>query len=341
MVQRRLNTARRAWGFTATAFALAMTSLSCGHASADQSASLNASPLFGTAEFGSHDLEMFPKWRHTLQAFEEEVKHCRASQCDDREWQATIVGLRGKDLMTQLRETNLRMNEKRYIVDAVNWAMSDYWATPFEFLRKGGGDCEDYAIAKYMVLRNIGIAADDMRVVVLKDVNLQAGHAVLAVYVKGTPYILDNRSSDVVPASSIHRYQPIYSINEHGWWLHRRAFPSSTLGRDSEKFLAASLVKTKMPAAAVVRLGIRPTFAVQLASLPTGADATRVGAEIEARYSAVLEGPGIETRRVDLGAKGIWYRVLAGQFGSRNTASDLCAQLRTASPPIDCIVIAQ
>jgi predicted transglutaminase-like cysteine proteinase len=317
-----------------------MVGLSCGPAPAEQLAALNTSPLFGTTEIGSHDLEMFPKWRHTLQAFEEAVKNCRASQCDNNDWQTIIERLHGKDLMTQLRETNFRINEKRYVADVVNWAMPDYWATPFEFLRKNGGDCEDYAIAKYMVLRDVGIAADDMRIVVLKDLNLGVDHAVLAVYINGTPYILDNRNSDVMPSSSIHRYQPIYSINEHGWWLHRRTLQWSTLARAPEKLLTASLLKTKMPAAPAVRVGVGSTFAVQLASLSTDADAIRAGAGIQARYSVVLDGRELETRKVDLGPKGIWYRVLAGPFGSRNTASNLCAQLRAASPPADCIVIA-
>jgi len=63
-------------------------------------------------------------------------------------------------------------------------------------------------------------------------------------------------------------------------------------------------------------------------------------AGIQARYSAIFKDSDLSTRRVDLGAKGIWYRVLAGPFGSRDTASSLCTRLRTANPPAACIVIA-
>jgi len=317
-----------------------MAGLSCGPASAEQLAALNMSPLFGTTEIGSHDLAMFPKWRRTLQAFEEEVKSCRNGQCDNNEWRAIVESLRGKDLMAQLRETNVRMNETRYVADDVNWAVPDYWATPFEFLRKAGGDCEDYAIAKYMMLRELGIPADDVRIVVLKDLKLGVDHAVLAVYINGTPFILDSRHPNVVPASSLHDYHPVYSISERGWWLHRPALGSSTLARGPEKLRTSSSITTKMPAAPVIGAGGGGTFAAQLASLPTNADAIRAGAGIQARYSAVLESWDLNIRNVDLGAKGIWYRVLAGPFGSRNTASSLCTQLRAASPPGDCIVIA-
>jgi predicted transglutaminase-like cysteine proteinase len=336
MGERRLHTPARGWRIAAIAFGFAIASLVCASASAEQLATLSTAPLFGTTEIASHDLAMFPKWRHALQAFAEEVKNCRAGRCDNNERQAAVEGLRGKDLMAQLRETNVRFNEKQYVADDVNWDLPDYWATPFEFLSKAGGDCEDYAIAKYMMLRDGGIAADDMRIVVLRDLKLRVDHAVLAVYINGTPYILDNRYASVVPASSIHNYQPVYSINEHGWWLHRRPLDSSTLTRGSEKHLIA----TKMPAAPVIGVGVGSTFAAQLASLPTNADAIQVGTEIQARYSAVLEGLSVATLRVDLGAKGIWYRVLAGPFGSHHIASNLCAQIRAVSSPTNCIVIA-
>ena len=299
-------------------------------------AARNVSALFDTTEVASHDLSMFPKWRRVLQAFEEEEStNCHSDQCDNNEWQAIVESLRGKDLMTQLRETNIRMNENRYVNDSANWALLDYWATPFEFLRKEGGDCEDYAIAKYMMLRHLGVPTEHMRIVVVKDLKLRVGHAVLAVYIDGTPFILDNRYSNIVPATSRHDYEPVYSINEHGWWLHRPELDSSTLARVSDEFL----ITKKMPAAAPIGAGVGGMFAAQLASLPTNVDAMRATTEIQARYFAILKDSDLTTRMVDLGAKGIWYRVLAGPFGSRNTARTLCAQLRAASPPANCIVI--
>jgi len=176
--------------------------------------------LFGTQEIHSSDLQMFPKWRGTMDRYAGEQKSCDPAKCHLGEWQALVERLRGKDLMTELREVNREMNAKPYITDPVNWNLPDYWATPFQFLRKDG-DCEDYAIAKYMALRKLGVAVDDMRIVVLQDMNLGIAHAILAVYVKGTPYILDNQISTVVPATAIHHYKPVYSVNENGWWLHR------------------------------------------------------------------------------------------------------------------------
>ena len=258
-----------------------------------------------------------------LRAFEAEVENCRANRCDSSEWQAAVESLRGKELMTQLRETNTLMNEKRYIADIENWTVPDYWATPFEFLRKAGGDCEDYAIAKYMILREVGISEDDMRIVVLKDIRRRIDHAVLVVYIDGTPFILDNRYSN--RRTHFHDYQPVYSVNENGWWLHLPASGSSARA---------------MPAAPVNGAD-DSTFAAQLASLSTNDLTVQASAEIQVRYAAILKDSRIGTRRVDLGAMGIWYRVLVGPFGSRSAAGSLCVQLRAASPPADCIVIAR
>jgi predicted transglutaminase-like cysteine proteinase len=179
-----------------------------------------AALLFGTRELHSPNLTAFPKWRGTLDRVANELKNCQDDGCNGGKWRDVIAALRGKNLMTQLSMLNREMNRKRYVIDPVNWNLPDYWATPLQFLRKNG-DCEDYAIAKYMALKDLGLSVDAMRIVVLQDLNLRIAHAVLAVYVEGNPYILDNQISTVVPASSIHHYQPVYSINENGWWLHR------------------------------------------------------------------------------------------------------------------------
>jgi predicted transglutaminase-like cysteine proteinase len=204
------------WGGTATA-------------AADQLAAISPAPLFGTSEIHSSNLKMFPKWRGMLQLFEKQRKSCAPEQCMKKQWDAVIARLRGLDLMSELREINTEMNKRPYVPDAVNWSLPDYWATPFQFLQKGG-DCEDFAIAKYMALRELGVPAVSMRVVVLNDLNLGIAHAVLAVYIDGNPYILDNQISKVVPASSIHHYQPVYSINENGWWLHRNGGSMELVG---------------------------------------------------------------------------------------------------------------
>src|SRR3546814_10214490 len=72
-------------------------------------------------------------------------------------------------------------------------------------------------IAKFMALRALGVDNAEMRIVVLNDLNLRIGHAVLVVYVDGKALVLDNQIKSVVPADTIRHYQPVYSVNEDGW----------------------------------------------------------------------------------------------------------------------------
>ena len=183
--------------------------------------------IFGYNEVRSDDLGPFVKWTGMLDRFLREDGDtggdCASTSynaCHHREWQSLIADLRGQDLDAQLDRVNRFMNARRYIVDPINWGVRDYWATPGQFFRKQG-DCEDYAIAKYRTLRQLGLSDAQMRIVVLQDLNLGIPHAVLAVATPDGTMILDNQITQVVDDRVIRHYQPIYSINESAWWLHR------------------------------------------------------------------------------------------------------------------------
>lgn len=183
--------------------------------------------LFGTKEIESGKLDIFPKWTGMLERYFDERKLAEGScdsatfnRCRLHEWSAFLETLRGRDAADMLDAVNRYLNQAAYIIDIVNYGVEDYWATPRQFLGRDG-DCEDYAIAKFMSLRALGFPDDRLRIVVLEDLNLGIGHAVLAVYSGQDIEILDNQVETVVPASRIHHYKPLYSINESHWWLHR------------------------------------------------------------------------------------------------------------------------
>jgi predicted transglutaminase-like cysteine proteinase len=176
--------------------------------------------LFGAHELHSTDLALFPKWRGAIARYHAELQSCDDASCDRKAWGAFIARLRGLDRMSQIAEVNRELNRHPYILDPANWGIADYWETPFQFLRRSG-DCEDYAIAKYMALRALEVPKEALRIVVLQDLNLRLAHAVLVVYVDGRALVLDNQIASVVPADSIHHYRPIYAVNEDGWWLYR------------------------------------------------------------------------------------------------------------------------
>lgn len=189
-------------------------------AAQDANAALFNPDIFGSKSAHADDLKMFPKWRGAMTRFQKELGECPAEMCDKPAWKALLDGLKGADLKTQLKKINSVMNKHRYIIDPINWNLPDYWATPFQFIRKNG-DCEDYAIAKFMALRALGVPTDKMRIVVLNDLNLGLAHAILVVDVNGTELVLDNQIKSVVAASTIHHYQPVYAVNDKGWWLYR------------------------------------------------------------------------------------------------------------------------
>lgn len=184
--------------------------------------------VFGTQETQSVNMAPFKKWteaiNRSLQEKSTREGSCQAAgmnACHFGEWQKFLEGLKGARKITQLREVNEQMNRSKYITDPVNWNVDDYWESPGEFLDKMG-DCEDYAIAKYFSLKQLGFPVSSMRVVAVQDMNLKVGHAVLLVNLDGTLYLLDNQVKEVAKSSAIKHYNPIFSINEEAWWKHRR-----------------------------------------------------------------------------------------------------------------------
>lgn len=197
------------------------------HGAAPALAARLAPSYFDSREVRSTNLEPFPKWTGMLARHLKEMgsrpgdcSETRFNRCHYREWRALIEGLRGQPVAEVLAAVNAHMNRAPYIIDPINWGVKDYWATPSQFFRKDG-DCEDYAIAKFVTLKELGLPAEDMRITVLEDQNLKVAHAILVVFVAGEPWVLDNQIQRVVRAGTIRHYRPIFSINESGWWLHK------------------------------------------------------------------------------------------------------------------------
>lgn len=182
---------------------------------------VKAAELFGSSETRSSDLSSFPKWTEMLERSRSTAsKRCAEGLCNDFSWNEQLKkwGISGISLAT-IKTANNKVNNSPYVLDMINWGKQDFWASPLQFLIKDG-DCEDYAIAKYMLLKNAGFPADRMRLVVVQDENLGILHSVLAVDYNERNYILDNQIKSVVTDRDIVHYTPIYSINEQAWWRH-------------------------------------------------------------------------------------------------------------------------
>lgn len=194
---------------------LAFSNVSAGTMSG---AIVRGGSLFGTGERSSADLSSFTKWSAMFDRFADEVNSGQSNEVVQK-WRSHLASLKGLPLDEMADGVNDMMNDVRYIGDNKNWGRSDYWETPVEFLSYGG-DCEDFAIAKYVSLRMLGVPDNLMRVAIVRDVQKGLPHAILIVYTDEGPMVLDNQIKRMTPAADIGHYKPIYSINRTAWWLH-------------------------------------------------------------------------------------------------------------------------
>ena len=183
-------------------------------------------PLLSPRQTSSSDLSPFTKWTSVLSRYESQVAEsegkCIGRGCLNQKWEALLSELEGKDVSTQVAEVNRFFNGITYVADQKNYGSSDYWQTPYEMFERGG-DCEDYAIAKYISLKRLGVSESDMRILVVRDQSLGGIiHAILEVDVDGEAKILDNQAKVVKPVASIYRYNPVFAINESQWWAYNK-----------------------------------------------------------------------------------------------------------------------
>ena len=144
-----------------------------------------------------------------------------------RDWQKTLTEAKPVGEKEKLARINNFFNKRIEFTDDLSvWNQSDYWATPVEFIGQGRGDCEDFAIAKYFALKEIGVPSAKLRLVYVKaKLNgpngpfLQA-HMVLAYYPapNAEPTILDNLVPEIKPASLRGDLQPVFSFNSEAIW---------------------------------------------------------------------------------------------------------------------------
>ena len=139
-------------------------------------------------------------------------------------WDKMIQSVKNKKIVKKLKAVNDFFNKFKYITDIKLWKQKDYWASPYEFLGKGAGDCEDYAIAKYFALRTLGISDKKLKITYVKlkqrSKKYDQAHMVLNYYHKknSTPIILDNIVKSLKLATKRKDLKPIYSFNASGLW---------------------------------------------------------------------------------------------------------------------------
>lgn len=176
--------------------------------------------LFGSSEKQSGSLTAFTKWIDMFEKFDVAMNSSYGQE-KMQDFLQDLSAFKGQSLEDMAYSVNSLLNQVRYVSDNTNYGKSDYWATPIEFLTRGG-DCEDYAIAKYTALRILGVPEERMRVAIVQDLQKNIPHAVLIVYTDKGAMVLDNQIKSATRADSISHYKPIFSINRTAWWLHSK-----------------------------------------------------------------------------------------------------------------------
>jgi len=179
-------------------------------------------PLMGSAEVLARDLSS--KWadlQSRIRSEEVIIAACRANSAGcsagaRRLLQIVELG-RQREGRARLGEINRAVNMSiRPVSDWAQYGIDDFWSSPLATLSAGAGDCEDYAIVKYIALREAGIDPDDLRLLIVRYPRRKTNHAILAVRVDADWLILDNLTLIMVNILETEHYHPLFALNQRG-----------------------------------------------------------------------------------------------------------------------------
>ena len=193
-------------------------------------------PTIGTEPFGlftfrAPDGLLWRKWRGVEAAMTQEqavLDQCAsdAGKCpaNAAQFLRLINAVSSRSGRDKLDEANRGVNAAiRYVSDYAQHGEPDRWSTPLATFATAKGDCEDYAIAKYVALTAAGFPRDDLQLVLVRDRSVRQDHAVLAARLDGRWLLLDNRFSTLTDDSDAKSFTPLFAINHQG--VHLFAAP--------------------------------------------------------------------------------------------------------------------
>jgi predicted transglutaminase-like cysteine proteinase len=217
--------------------AIRLVSLRSSDTATDAQSALTEIPAAGPEPFGLFGFrapEGLPsrKWRgleSDLIKEEKVLERCRADAdgCPSYATQflRLINAVKSKSGRSQLDEANRGVNAAiRFVSDFAQYGKADRWSAPLATFATAKGDCEDYAIAKYVALRDAGFPSDDLRVVMGRDRTMRQDHAVLAARLNDRWLILDSQRSELIEDSRIPDLTPVFAIDHRGVFLLARSY---------------------------------------------------------------------------------------------------------------------
>ena len=151
-------------------------------------------------------------------------------------WDELVHAPQGATTMEKLERVNRFFNKLRFVSDRTHWGQEDYWATPIEFLASNAGDCEDFVVAKYFTLKEMGVPIERMNLTYDKALKLNQAHMVLTYFETpdAEPLVLDNLINVIRPASLRKDILPVYSFNGDNLWLAKKRGRGQLVGKSSQ-----------------------------------------------------------------------------------------------------------
>jgi predicted transglutaminase-like cysteine proteinase len=149
---------------------------------------------------------------------------------------AYASGLSELSPVERLEAVNRYVNARvTFVDDSKQYGVEDLWTSAADTLRRGRGDCEDYAIAKLQLLRRAGFAEKDLYLVILRDSLRRADHAVLVARAEGRLLVLDNGTDRLIDSYEMPDYRPIVTFSGDRAWTHgyRRDTPAVNYASNS------------------------------------------------------------------------------------------------------------
>lgn len=179
---------------------------------------------FGLFAFRAPEGLLWVKWRRAQEGIDADAKiltRCRidAESCTPaaRQFLAIVDDARKREGRARIEVVNRSINATiRYMSDIAQHGVVDVWSAPLASLASGHGDCEDYAIAKYVALRDAGVATNDLRLLLVRDRVARQDHAVVAVRSDGQWLVLDNRHLMVSEAAELPQFVPLFALGHEG-----------------------------------------------------------------------------------------------------------------------------
>ncbi len=178
--------------------------------------------LLGQSAVPVPDGELAGKWAEMTERWQEDeriIQRCSEAGCEHRgarRWLAILAEAQTLEGTARLSFVNRAFNRSiSYATDFQIHGEADRWSNPLEVVEKAG-DCEDYAIAKYLMLRKLGVEAAMMRLVVLFQPVSGQYHAILAVKQESDWLYLDNQQTELATTDRYRGVRPIATVNETG-----------------------------------------------------------------------------------------------------------------------------